>query len=68
MRHEHGIDLASLALFSDLDALVYAVAHDHYSSLDNDVSGRIAPNGMVLEVRSKIDPATLRHDIRYWSL
>ena len=68
VRHEYGVNLAALAEFSGLDALVCAVAHDDYSSLHNDVSGRIAPNGIVVDVRSKIDPGTLRHDIRYWSL
>jgi UDP-N-acetyl-D-galactosamine dehydrogenase len=66
--HEYGIELTSIDQFKNLDALIYAVAHDDYGPHIEHVSDMIARGGVVADVRSSIDPGKLRPDIVYWSL
>jgi len=68
VRREYGVDLVSIDEFKQLDALIYAVAHDDYAPHIEHVSDMIDHGGIAADVRSKIDPATLRPDIIYWSL
>jgi len=68
VRREYGVDLVSIDEFKQLDALIYAVAHDDYAQHVEHVSDMIDHGGIAADVRSKIDPATLRPDIIYWSL
>ena len=68
VRREYGVDLVSIDEFKQLDALIYAVAHDDYAPHIEHVGDIIDHGGIAADVRSKIDPATLRPDIIYWSL
>jgi hypothetical protein len=44
------------------------VGHDEYRPLHGRISDLVAEGGIVADVRSLLDPASLRPDIRYWSL
>lgn len=68
VRNEYGVELAPLEEFTDLAALIYAVGHDEYRSLHGRVSDMIGKGGIIADVRSLLDPSTLRPDIAYWSL
>jgi len=68
VREEYGIELAPLEEFKDLTALIYAVGHDEYRPLHGEISDMVEEGGIVADVRSQVDPAALRGDIRYWSL
>jgi UDP-N-acetyl-D-galactosamine dehydrogenase len=68
VRHEYGIELAPLEEFKGLRALIYAVGHDDYVPLHGKISDMMAQGGIVADVRSILDPSTLRADLRYWSL
>ena len=69
VRRTYGVELTVLDEFRDLDALIFAVPHDDYDSLDTSaLSDMIATNGIFVDVKSKIDPQALRADINYWSL
>jgi UDP-N-acetyl-D-galactosamine dehydrogenase len=68
VRHEYGIELRPLDAFKDLRALIYAVGHDDFRPLERTLSDMVAEGGVVADVRSTVDPASLRSDIRYWSL
>jgi UDP-N-acetyl-D-galactosamine dehydrogenase len=68
VREEYGIELAPLDEFKGLRALIYAVAHDEYRPLHDGVSDMVAEGGIIADVRSLLDPNSLRSDIRYWSL
>jgi UDP-N-acetyl-D-galactosamine dehydrogenase len=68
VRHEYGVELAPLDEFEDLAALVYAVGHDDYLPLHSHIGDMVAEGGIVVDVRSLLDPASLRSDIGYWSL
>ncbi|HET7605532.1 MAG TPA: nucleotide sugar dehydrogenase, partial [Sphingomicrobium sp.] len=65
---EYGVELSGLEEFSDLAALIYAVGHDEYRPLHAQMSQMVAENGVVADVRSLLDPSSLRADIGYWSL
>ncbi len=68
VREEYGVELAPLDAFENLDALIYAVGHDDYRPLHPYISDMVSEGGIVADVRSLLDPAALRPDIRYWSL
>ena len=65
----YGVKLRDLSDLSDLSAVIVAVAHDAYASLGGEkMSAMLATDGIVVDVRSKVDPASLRPDLCYWSL
>ncbi len=66
--HEYGVRLSPLDEFKDLRALIYAVGHDEYRALQTSMSDMVAEGGILADVRSLLDPASLRPDIAYWSL
>jgi UDP-N-acetyl-D-glucosamine/UDP-N-acetyl-D-galactosamine dehydrogenase len=68
VRHEYNVELCSLDEFKDLSALIYAVGHDEYRPLHARISDMIAEGGVVADVRSLLDPKSLRDDLVYWSL
>ncbi|WP_246167530.1 UDP binding domain-containing protein [Sphingomonas piscis] len=69
VRDHYGVELSDLSEFHDLHALVLAVSHADYASLDGEAIGaRISDGGIFIDLRSAIDPAALRPDIKSWSL
>jgi len=69
VRRTHGIDLRDLGDFTGLSALVVAVAHEKFAELGGDrLSAMLENDGVLVDVRSKVDPFSLRPDIAYWSL
>ena len=69
MRRAYGIELSSLDSFRNLGALIFAVPHVEYKSLDGEALGEmVRPMGIVADVKSVIKPGDLRSDISYWSL
>ena len=68
VRDVYGVELAPLEDFTDLRALIYAVGHDEYQPLNGRISDMVAEGGIIADVRSLLDPSSLRSDIRYWSL
>ena len=65
----HRVDLSDLSSLNDLNALILAVPHRHYAEIDGEgLSAMIGPNGVLIDIKSRISPASLREDIRYWSL
>ena len=66
---EYGISLLPWAELDRLDALILAVSHASYLNqpLERLLAG-LKPNGVLVDVKSAIDPATLPQDVVYWSL
>ena len=64
----HGLELASIEQFSDLDALIYAVPHEEYGALEVRMANRVAPGGVLVDLRSRLDRDRLPEGVRYWSL
>jgi UDP-N-acetyl-D-galactosamine dehydrogenase len=67
--HEYGLKLRSIDEMVQLDALVLAVCHKSYSDWGQ---GRLLANvrdgGVVVDVKSVLDPTRVERQIRYWSL
>ncbi|KGB54077.1 Vi polysaccharide biosynthesis protein vipA/tviB [Sphingopyxis sp. LC81] len=67
-RHEYGITLTDHREWKDLSALIVAVPHKAFSDIAPFADAALRENGLLCDLRSAIDPASLRDDIRYWSL
>jgi UDP-N-acetyl-D-galactosamine dehydrogenase len=68
-RAEYGIELQRLDELRDLDGLFLAVPHRAY--LDDaglDLGGRLRTGGVLIDVRSTLDPAAVPEHVRLWSL
>ncbi len=67
--HEYGIQLAALEELHQLDALVLAVSHKQYRELPiEQLTGMVRKGGLLLDVKSALDPARVGTGVRYWSL
>lgn len=68
-RHEYGIDLAALDAFRNLDALVLAVPHRAYLDRPrDDLWACLREGGLVMDVKSALDPVSVPPRLAYWSL
>ncbi len=65
---EYGITLSNLEEFNGLDALILAVNHHQYLAMADGLTGRIRDGGVLIDVKSALDPRSVRSDILYWSL
>jgi UDP-N-acetyl-D-galactosamine dehydrogenase len=69
VRQTYGVELRDLDDFTVMSALIVAVAHEDYASLAGpQLNDMLAMGGSVVDVRSRIDPTSLRSDLAYWSL
>ncbi|CAA9513525.1 MAG: UDP-glucose 6-dehydrogenase [uncultured Sphingomonas sp.] len=65
----YGLEVSSLERFHDLHALILAVPHAAYRPFDPAKLGRmIASRGIFVDIKSVVEPGSLRADIGYWSL
>lgn len=68
-KHEYGIELEESSAWTDLDVLVLAVPHPEYATGISDKIARSVRNGgIVVDLKSVIDPGSLRSDLTYISL
>jgi UDP-N-acetyl-D-galactosamine dehydrogenase len=67
-KHEYGIVLQSLDDVRGLDALIFAVPHAAYLKERDQLSAAISPGGVLMDIKSAIDPKSVPSFIRYWSL
>jgi UDP-N-acetyl-D-glucosamine/UDP-N-acetyl-D-galactosamine dehydrogenase len=67
--HEYGVKLAALDEMVRLDALVLAVSHKWYLNLGQPrLMAMLREGGVLVDVKSALDPAATTRGIRYWSL
>ena len=68
-QHEFGIDLADLGALHDLDALILAVSHRAFVELPVEtLVAMLRPGGVLVDVKSMLQPSALPQGQRYWSL
>jgi len=68
-RHEYGLTLSGLGAFRDLDALVLAVPHRAYIDRPfGEFWSCLRDGGLVMDVKSALDPASVPSRLVYWSL
>jgi UDP-N-acetyl-D-galactosamine dehydrogenase len=68
-KHEYGLGLTPLEELKDLDALILAVSHKQF--VDQPITfltDRLRSNGVLVDVKSAIDPAKVPAGKSYWSL
>lgn len=66
--HEYDLELSELAAFHDLDGLVLAVNHAEYLARAAALSEMVADGGILIDVKSVLDPAEIPDRLLYWSL
>jgi len=65
----YGIELCQWEELQELDALIYAVPHDQYRCMSlKQLAATIREGGILVDLKSEIEPQALRADIHYWSL
>lgn len=68
-QQEYSIKLIDWQDFSHLDAVVFAVNHQAYLDIPHDqLLACVRPDGVLMDVKSVLDPATVPSSIIYWSL
>jgi UDP-N-acetyl-D-galactosamine dehydrogenase len=67
-QHEYGLAIAPLETLTDLDVLIYAVSHADYAALGDSLFNRIKRPGILIDVKSRIEPKDVPAGITYWSL
>ncbi len=67
--HEYGLKLCAAEEMSRLDAMVLAVSHRWYLDLGQPrLLGMIRDGGVMVDVKSALEPDRMERGIRYWSL
>jgi UDP-N-acetyl-D-galactosamine dehydrogenase len=67
--HEYGVKLLPIEEMLRLDALILAVCHKWYLSVgQSQLLATVRDGGVVVDVKSVLDPARIERQIRYWSL
>ena len=65
---EYGIKLCGLDSLTGLDALILAVNHREYLEMADGLIARVRDGGVLVDVKSALEPKAVRADILYWSL
>jgi UDP-N-acetyl-D-galactosamine dehydrogenase len=65
-RHEYGLGLVPFEAMAQLDALVLAVPHRVFR--ERDLFGRLAPGGILVDVKSALDRRAVPAAVAYWAL
>jgi UDP-N-acetyl-D-galactosamine dehydrogenase len=63
-----GAGLSAGSALSGLDLLILAVDHDSYLGEGAALAGRLKPGGVLMDIRSALDPKSLPEGLAYWSL
>ncbi len=66
--HEYGLKLSSSLDIHDCDGLVLAVPHAEYLSDQDALWAMLCDGGIVIDVKSALDPTRVPSRLRYWSL
>jgi UDP-N-acetyl-D-galactosamine dehydrogenase len=66
---EYGLKLTSITEMVGLDALVLAVSHKWYLGLGQaGIQAMVRDRGVLVDVKSVLDPSRMERKIRYWSV
>ena len=68
VQQEFGLDLASMEQFKDLDVVVLAVTHDAYLRAPEKLFAMLRRGGVLVDLKSALEPSTVPEDLSYWSL
>ncbi len=65
---EYGLEMSQLPQFKKLDALILAVPHRQYLEKPEKLNTMLRDGGILVDIKSAIDPKTIQGNLRYWSL
>ena len=65
---EYGIALRPFDALADLDGVIVAVPHREYLEKLGSILAGVREGGVVVDVKSLVNPANVRPDLLYWSL
>ena len=66
---EFGLELQPWEALTDLDGVVYAVQHDEFARRpQTEIESLLKPGGVLMDVKSALDPSKLSNTTTYWSL
>ena len=69
LEEDYGLTLSSLDAFTDLDAIIYAVPHAAYADrIASLIETGLRKGGIVVDIKSALDPQTIGESHSYWSL
>lgn len=69
VKHEYGLTLCNFEELRALDAVVLAVSHKAYGELGiARIVSTLRDGGVVVDVKSAVEPSKLDKRVRYWSL
>ncbi len=67
--HEYGLHLAAMDDFKDLDVLILAVSHKQYLDLgQSKLQSLVREGGVLIDVKSVLDPQKVDRKLSYWSV
>jgi UDP-N-acetyl-D-galactosamine dehydrogenase len=66
--HEYGLEMDRMTQFKDLDALILTVPHRQYLEKPGKIMSMLRDDGIMIDIKSAIDPKTVPGNLRYWSL
>ncbi len=67
--HEYGLKLSALDEFRALDAVILAVSHKQYlEEGQTAIVARVKDGGVLVDVKSVLDPSKVDRNIKFWSL
>ena len=66
--HEYGLKLSPISEFKELDGLILAVAHKEFMEMGEKILDHVRDRGIVVDVKSALEPGMMKRGIRYWSL
>ncbi len=67
--HEYGVELATWEDLNDLDGIILAVNHQQYVEMDvKDLLKGLRLGGIVVDVKSMLNPTLMSQSVHYWSL
>jgi len=68
-RDEYGVELTAWESIQDLDVMIYAVCHDFYAEMGvEELLSRVRDNGVIIDVKSVLEPGEIPRGLQYWSL
>jgi UDP-N-acetyl-D-glucosamine/UDP-N-acetyl-D-galactosamine dehydrogenase len=69
VRGHYEVELSSLDQFRDLAVVILAVPHEQYAGLQGaELSEMLVPEGVMVDLKSRVEPGSLRPGVQYWSL
>ena len=65
---EYGIELTPIEKLTNLDAVIFAVAHKQYTDNIDGIFARVRDGGVLIDVKSALPVGKAPRGIRHWSL